>query len=202
MKIDNNIENYVDLNNSIKNLRDEIIFLNKQKDLAKQEIADQRKGRNIVSSELYEMKDKLYNLEITLKNTELELNKQREAFHSLVDKHWQTIEKLNKHINELTKRLENQKSKKLIDIDWENIKYKKEISLKQKEYQLYVDKIEELKQQEEEFKKYVIEKNNEILSQKEKNDIIFSENIKKQKDLNILEKRLLKLKAKLEWGQK
>jgi len=171
--------------------------LYKQKDILNNEITEIRRWKTEVYSNSYTIKSEIYWLEYMLSQTKDLLEIEKQNFYKLTDKQRNKIFELNNEINNKIWELTEYNSKKLIDIDWENKKYKKVLTEKRKEIQVLTDNISQITKEQKEFIEYracELEKIQQMKNKIEKDTIAL--NIK-QKTLNIKEKRLLKFKKEL-----
>lgn len=178
-------------------LRLKIVELHLEKDKVLSEIEDQRRGKKTVSVQSESIKTELVTIESILIETQKALDKQSNHFANLTEKQKDKIQSLNTSIQERLNELALQEGKELIDVDSENRKIKKELTIARKELQKVKDDAESLK-------------NERISFNKEKDDIIQALNEERVKYLNYMrsleareqkivlsEKRLEELKKEL-----
>lgn len=127
-----------------KQLQDEIQALHKEKaiaiqelDIIKNEISDQRIGKTQVSLEQKTLEQKIPVIMDMIRTTQELLTKWTLDFYKLTDSQQQTINELQKEIDSKILELQEyeEKIKQIIDIDWQNIKYKEELRIKAQELQ-------------------------------------------------------------------
>lgn len=151
-------------------LEEEIQALHKERAIAIQEldkvkiqISDQREGKTQVSLERRELEHKIPTLLDILRTTQELLTKWTLDFYKLTDSQQETIKELQKEIDNKVSELHEyeEKSKQIIDIDWLNIKYKEELSIKAEELKDIIATLEltkkendRIKQENKEFEIY------------------------------------------------
>lgn len=126
-------------------LRLEIVKLYAERDTVLGEIVDQRRGKQVVSVQSETIKSELVTIESILTETNKALEKQSAHFSSLTEKQKDKIQSLNSKIQEKLDIFALQDNKEILDIDSENRKFKKELTIARKELQKAKDDAESLK---------------------------------------------------------
>ena len=145
-------------NEIIEKLRLEIVSLTQEKDNLiswnTELIRWKTETVNITESKTQE----LYTIESIIEETQKTLDKNSIHFHNLTDKQKSKLQELSIAIQDRLDELAIQEGKELIDIDSENRKIKKELTIARKELQTMLDDAKLLR-------------NERIAFEKEKNDI-------------------------------
>lgn len=178
-------------------LRLEIVKLYAERDTVLSEIIDQRRGKQVVSVQSEAIKSELVTIESILTDTNKALEQQSAHFSSLTEKQKDKIQSLNSKIQEKLDVFALQDGKEIIDIDSENRKFKKELSLKRKELQEITDLLEENKKLVDTTNKK-IEKEQERMKKEKAELLEYRTNLEEREKLVALsEKRLEKYKEEL-----
>ena len=133
----------------------------------------------------------LYTIESIIEETKKTLDKNSIHFHNITEKQRVKLQELSTAIQERLDELSIQEGKELIDIDSENRKIKKELTIARKELQSMLDDAKSLKDERIAFEK---EKNDIMVALDEERNryIDYMNNLaSRERDIEILENRLL-----------
>lgn len=146
--------------------------------------AEHRRTLNTLLVKINSKRNELEEIENKIKITQYSLERVNNSYILLSESREKTLNILKKKIDELEEKHRVYESKKLIDIDWQNLKYKKEIDKRNKELWTLRDEIIKLR-----------EEKVELLKEKKE----FNERKTKEQDrLNNLSKELDKRNKRLD----
>lgn len=178
-------------------LRLDIVKLTGERDRVLGEIDDQRRGKQIVSIQSEAKQSELVTIESILTETHKALEKQSAHFSSLTEKQKDKIQSLNSKIQEKLDIFALQDSKEIIDIDSENRKFKKELTIARKELQKAKDDAESLKNERIAFDKEKDDTRQALDEERAKYLDYMSSLEAREKKIALSEKRLEKYKQEL-----
>lgn len=141
----------------IKALQEEKAALICDIDIIKNQISDQRRGKNEVYQETEQIKWSIYQLTSSLSTTKEQETEALQRFHKIVESQQRTIDSLSKSIKEYQDELDNMRQTKIIDVNKINQSHKKSIDaslIQLSELQTKIQQLEQLSK--------LIEKDNEI----------------------------------------
>ena len=190
-----------DFSEKSEKIRQELIWLTKERDKVLEEIREQRRGNIEVFHNTNYIKQDISSLENILIETKKAIEKEQNNFHTFTEKQKIAINKLNKDINDKLQIFEVYNNKKLIDIDSINLKYKEQKQAKNIELQALQDDIDKLKKEKQIFWKWKEQEEERINNLVQYNETTKQNLKEEEKRLKVLKERLQKLKKDLKNNQ-
>lgn len=190
------------LTEQVESLKAEIIELTHKRDKIFNDISDQRRGKTEVSNEKIVIQKEASILEALLTGLKKIIKKEQKDFYINTDKQKDILWSLSREISKKEKELEEYNKKELIDIDWLNERFKREILEKRQELSNIEEKLVKSQKTIEKHNKYKNETEKKLL--KKENELKeFRENLKeREKVLKIKEKRYIEFKEYLASNKK
>lgn len=170
----------------------EIIQLTKERDIIYEEIAEQRRWKAEVVSQKVKEEESLSTIESILQETKKALYTETHNFAILTDKQKEKLRELWQEIQKRIKELDKYEWKVIIDVDSENRRIKTEMTKKRIELKDLEDSVQVKKQEQEKIDIKNLQKEKELIQEKQFLLDYRSNLERREKDIQIKEKRLLK----------